>query len=93
MAGVKGNKGGGRKSAYQERRDARDAESLFFDQQNQEELETKIRTGKFSVRDRYLLTAMEGDSRILSNLGNKTLPDVVKTEGEIKIKHIISVDE
>lgn len=90
---AKGNKGGGRKSAYQELAAARDAQSLFFDEQDQDKLEQKLRTGKFSVKDRFLLTAMEGDARILSNLSNKALPDVVKVEHEGEISHIISIDE
>jgi hypothetical protein len=62
---AKGNKGGGRKSAYQELADATDAHKIFFDVHDQEEIEAKIRTGKFSLKDRLILTGMEGDTASL----------------------------
>lgn len=77
-----GNKGGGRKSAYQERADARDADSMFYNEMNQEELERKIASGKFSIKDRLVLTAMEGDSIILSKVLQKVLPDKLKHQGD-----------
>lgn len=93
-ANFHGKKGrSGRKSAYAEHAAARDAQSLFFDEQSQEALEQKIRSGKFSIKDRFVLTAMEGDAKILSNLSNKALPDVLKVEHEGEVKHIISIDE
>ena len=88
-----GNKGGGRKTIREEVKEFRDAQSLFFEDQDQEKIETKVRSGKFSVKDRFILTAMEGDSRILSSLAKKALPDVLKVEHEGEVKHIISIDE
>lgn len=89
--GKLGNKGGGRKSAYQERAAAKDVETLFFGNINQEELEAKIRSGVFSVKDRYLLTAMEGDTKVLTSLSNKALPDKVELSGDsenpVQIEH------
>jgi uncharacterized protein YjcR len=54
---AKGNKGGGRKSAYQELADALDAHSIFFNENDQEALEAKIRSAKYSLMDRLILTA------------------------------------
>lgn len=90
MAGIKG-KGGkkgrsGRKSKYQELADARDVEEMFFGPQDQEELERRIMSGKFSVRDRYILTALEGDSKVLTSLSNKALPDKVEIKEETTLK-------
>jgi len=81
--------GSGRKSAYQELKDARDTESLFFNELNQDELEAKIRTGKFSIRDRYLLTAMEGDTKILESLSKKVLPDKIDIKGQLNISQVL----
>lgn len=92
--GFHGKKGrSGRKTMREEVKQFRDAQSLFFEEQDQEIIEQKVRTGKFSVKDRFILTAMEGDSRILSSLAKKALPDVLKVEHEGEVKHIISVDE
>jgi hypothetical protein len=86
MAGVKGNKnavgnkGGGRKSAYQEMQDASEAFKMFFDEANQEELEAKIQSGKFSLADRFKLTGMEGDTNVLVTTFKKVVPDLAKLE-------------
>lgn len=86
--GVKGNKGGGRKSAYQELADATEAYKMFFEPQDQEELERKIQSGKFSLADRVKLNGMEGDTVILSNVMRKALPDVAKIDHTTKGKEL-----
>lgn len=84
----------GRKSAYEELKNARDTQSMFFDAKSQEELEKKIRSGVFSVYDRYLLTAMEGDTKILESLSKKVLPDKVDLKGDLTISDFLkSLDE
>lgn len=72
-----GNKGGGRKSAYQELADATEAYRIFFHEHSQEELEEKIRSGTFSIKDRFLLTAMEGDTNVITKAYHKAVPDNV----------------
>lgn len=89
MAGVKGNKGGGRKSAYQELADATAAHKIFFGQHNQEEIEVRIKSGKFSLADRFLLNGMEGDSAIVIKAYNKAVPD--KVDPETKPQQIIVI--
>jgi hypothetical protein len=79
---AKGNRGGGRKSAYQEIADAFDAYAIFFADYDQEELEGKIRTGKFSLKDRLILTGMEGDTAILAKTLHKAVPDMVEHSGK-----------
>lgn len=89
-ANFHGKKGvSGRKSAYQEIKDARDTQSMFFNDVSQEELEKKIRSGVFSVRDRYLLTAMEGDTKILDSLSKKVLPDKIDIKGNLSISDVL----
>ena len=86
QAGTKGNKGGGRKSAYEERQRAEALFQAFYNDNDQERLEAKIRTGKFSIWDRIVLTAMEGDTKVLNALSNKAFPDQLKVEDERTIK-------
>lgn len=75
---AKGHKGaGGRPSAYKEKENAEKLLKAFFSDNDQEKLEYKIRSGKFSIFDRLVLTAMEGDARILSNLSNKVFPEIL----------------
>lgn len=87
--GNPGNKGGGRKSAYQELKDALDTQAMFFNDFEQEVIEQKIRTGKFSIKDRYILTAMEGDTKILQSISNKVLPDKIDIKGNLTISDVL----
>jgi hypothetical protein len=73
MAGKKGHSG--RKSAYQELKDATEAHKLFFDNQNQAAIEEKIASRIFSLKDRFILNGMEGDTTILTNALKKAVPD------------------
>lgn len=85
---AKGNKGGGRKSAYQELADATEAYRMLFEEQDQEELEAKISSGKFAVADRLKLTAMEGDSTVLLGIMKKALPELSKIDHTTKGKEL-----
>jgi|ERR1051326_4432418 hypothetical protein len=73
MAGVKGKSG--RKSAREEFGKLKAAERIFFDEHNQEELEAKIRSGRFSLKDRFILNGMEGDTNIVNQAYKKAVPD------------------
>ena len=74
---AKGNKGGGRPSAYQELANATEAHRIFFEEHDQETLENKIRKGKFSLADRFILTGMEGDTAVINKAYQKAVPDNV----------------
>lgn len=78
----KKGKPGGRKSAYQELADATTLHTMFFGEQNQEEIEAKIRSGKFSVKDRFMLTAMEGAESLLRTHFAKVFPDKMEVKEE-----------
>jgi hypothetical protein len=85
---AKGNKGGGRKSAYQELADAQALKEMFFSNHDQEEIEQMIRSGKFSPKARMILNAMEGDTKALIAMFNKVFPNQLdvklsKTIGEV----------
>lgn len=74
---AKGNKGGGRKSAYEEATSAIwHAERWELDN-FREELRKKVESGVHSVRDVFLLKALDGNERILGIFANKLLPDLV----------------
>lgn len=80
-ANFHGKKGrSGRKTIREEVGEYRAAEALFFAEQDQETLEAKIRSGKFRVADRFILTAMEGDSRILAKAADKAIPNAGEEE-------------
>lgn len=97
--GNPGNSGGkkgisGRKSAYEELKNAKDTQAMFFNAVNQDDIEARIRSGTFSVFDRYLLTALEGDTKILESLSKKVLPDKIDMKGDITISDFLkSLDE
>mgnify|MGYP001576366681 CR=1 FL=1 len=81
----KGNqhaKGHGRKSAYQEKADADTLSKMYFKQHDQEEIEQDIRKGKFSIHERHILNAMEGDQKAITPIFQKLFPDTVKIEEE-----------
>jgi hypothetical protein len=93
--GFHGKKGrSGRKGVGQERASYALLEKLFMGQVDQEEIEKAIRSGIFSVKDRFLLTAMEGDPKILSALFNKLFPDKMEMMGKdgepIKVESTIN---
>lgn len=85
--GVKGKSG--RKSAYQERADADTLHRMYFETPPQEELEEKIRTGKASLKDRHLLTAMEGDVRALNAIFAKVFPDKLNIKADKTISEFL----
>lgn len=82
-----GNKGGGRKSAFEEFLAAQwHAKAWEGKDENGKPLDVKalvkkIAGGKFGVRDRYLLKALTGDPRILAKFGDKLLPDLTMHMG------------
>lgn len=87
MPGVKGKSG--RKSKYQEEARARALAEMYYDPQDQEVIENRIREGRFSIRDRHILNAMEGDTRAIAPIFMKLHPDKMDlTSGGDKIKQI-----
>ena len=80
--GGKGNKRG-RKSYMQEKADAEFLMHLFFDRVDQEEVETAIRSGKFSIKDRLILCALEGDTRVLDTIFKKLFPDKMEMSEKV----------
>lgn len=76
----------GRKSAYVEKADAERLFKMYFEHVNQEEIEARIRSGKFSIMDRHMLNAMEGDQKAITPLFQKLFPDKLEVEDETTLK-------
>ena len=70
-----GNRGGGRKSAYQEGKDAAWLKKAWGKNFDVTELRKKIDSGVYSVRDVFLLNALEGESAMLKIMADKMLPN------------------
>ena len=70
-----GNKGGGRKSAYQEKANAELLHEMFFTPQDREEIQAKLKTGKYSLKDLFVSKGYAGNERVLLALFNKNFPD------------------
>lgn len=88
MAGVKGRSG--RKTIREEFKAMREAEKIFFDDHDQEAIEKKITTGRFSIKDRLILNAMEGDTATVLKAYQKAVPDIV--EGSLDAKLLLTFD-
>lgn len=89
--GNPGNKGNttkgpreGRRSAYQELADAEELYNMFFGEHNPEELQTKIKSKKFSVKTMMLFKALAGNERDRIEMFKKVFPDLqnVQTNAE-----------
>ena len=74
-----GNKGGGRKSAYQEGADAAMLREMFLEPMSREEVQTKLKSGKYSLKDLFVSKGYAGNERVLLALFNKNFPDDLLT--------------
>ena len=70
-----GNKGGGRKSLRVEMAQFQDLLDAYYSERDIKELEKRIKSKKFSVRDRHILSMLEGDSVAINALLKKIYPD------------------
>jgi len=76
-----GNKGGGRKSAFQEKADANTLHSMFFDIINKEDLKKYIKEGNTSLMDIFIAKGIGGDTKILIEIFKKIFPDNINLSG------------
>lgn len=80
-----GNKGGGRKSAYQERADAEWLAEAFFKEHTEEELLDLAE--KKSISNKMVMDALSGNKDYILALFKKLFPDLSKQE----IDHAVSL--
>ena len=72
---ARGNRGGGRKSAYVERADADLLWQMFTEPMDLEEVKAKLRSGRYSLLDVVVGKAFAGNERILCMFISKLFPD------------------
>lgn len=82
----KGNKGGGRKSAYQEQADAEYLWNFFFKEHDKEEIRQRLASGKYSVSDVFLTKAYAGDMKAMIAVFMKLFPDKIETKEDKTLK-------
>lgn len=70
-----GNRGGGRKSAYQEGSDAALLRDMFLTPMSRDEVQAKLKSGKYSLKDLFVSKGYAGNERVLLALFNKNFPD------------------
>jgi len=81
-----GNKGGGRKSAYDEMADAQVLTDIWEGKFTKKELEDLVRSGKYGAKHIFAAKCMSGDERMLSKLLDKLFANKHHVEGELGIK-------
>jgi len=79
---AEGNRGGGRKSAYQEMADAEALHKMFFGEQNQADILAKVKAGKYSLKDAFVAAAFGGDTKVLVEIFKKIFPDSLNIGGQ-----------
>lgn len=85
--GNHGKKGrSGRKGAYVELANARKLNELYFEKQDQGQIETDIKAGKFSIMQRHILNAMEGDQKAITPIFQKLFPDSIEVKEDVVLK-------
>lgn len=67
-----GNKGGGRKSAYQENADASMLREMFLTPMSRDEVQAKLKSGKYSLKDLFVSKGYAGNERMLLALFHKS---------------------
>jgi hypothetical protein len=73
-----GNKGGGRKSAYQENADAAMLREMFLTPMSRDEVQAKLKSGKYSLKDLFVSKGYAG------NEGEEGIaPDAVKSVDDV----------
>lgn len=70
-----GNKGGGRKSAYQENADALMLHEMFFNPMSRGAVQAKIKSGEYSLKDAFVAKGYAGNEHVLLALFHKCFPD------------------
>jgi hypothetical protein len=96
-----GNRGGGRKSAYQENADAAMLREMFLNPMSRDEVQAKLKSGKYSLKDLFVSKGYAGNERVLLALFHKYFPDDLLTaesrkadaDGSMTPDEVKSVDD
>ena len=65
----------GRKSAYQEKADAELLWQMFFGELSRDEVQNKLKSGKYSLKDVWISKGFTGNERVLIEIFRKLFPD------------------
>jgi hypothetical protein len=65
----------GRKSAYQENADASMLREMFLTPMSREEVQAKLKSGKYSLKDLFVSKGYAGNERVLLAMFHKYFPD------------------
>jgi hypothetical protein len=76
-----GNKGGGRKSAFQEQADAAFFADLWNGRLKKERLQRKIQKGRYGAKHILAVKILEGNEKLLAKLLDKFFPDQISCAG------------
>lgn len=82
-----GNRGGGRKSAFEEVKEAEWLRAAWNGDFNVDSLKKKVESGMYGVRDIFLLNALNGQPAALRVMADKILPgrDEMKDKREQEV--------
>lgn len=82
-----GNRGGGRKSAFEEMKEAKWLKTVWNRDFDVGSLQKKVESGTYSVRDIFLLNALSGQPAALKVMADKILPgrDEMKDKREQEV--------
>jgi hypothetical protein len=83
--GNPGNKGGGRKSAYQEMIDAQDLIDIWNGKKTKKKLDKILRSGKFGVKHVLAAKCMSGNPQLIAKMMDK----IFATKTELKSSNLI----
>lgn len=72
---AKGNKGGGRKSAYEERKDASFLWDIWLHPLKVDEINARIKKHECSISDLFIAKALNGSETVIMGIFNKLFPD------------------
>lgn len=90
--GNHGNENSGRKSAYGERADAELLWNLFTDPEAIDGLRDRVMSGKYSILDRMVLSALDNNERFISDMFKKLFPDTLNLTQNLNQKQMKEIE-
>ena len=88
-----GNKGGGRKTLKIEKERAEYLDDVFFGDNDLGELKDKIKGGRYSIFNKMVHKALNGNDRMLEALYKKAMPDNINVNVSDKVSDILNKEE
>ena len=89
---AKGNRGGGRKSAYQEKQDADWLHELWEKEWDKADVTRKLKSGKISAKMVFVAKLIGGNERLLSDVFKKLVPDKMDLSATVRHKSMQNLE-